>query len=69
MEVKDIVYASDQHHPPTAEVHNLLPVNTSQDAQLMMPRLDLTQTLRTNPDLILGLQKGRHLIPYELPNQ
>lgn len=37
----------------------------AQDAKRMMPNLDVAQTLRTNPDMILMLVKGKSLIPYD----
>eukprot|EP00878_Enallax_costatus_P007271 GHUV01007617.1.p1 GENE.GHUV01007617.1~~GHUV01007617.1.p1 ORF type:complete len:336 (+),score=49.15 GHUV01007617.1:280-1287(+) len=53
-------------HPQVLDVQDF--ERAIEDAELMMPQLDLTKTLRNNPHLVLGLQKGRHLIPYELPN-
>eukprot|EP00775_Hariotina_reticulata_P003423 gene3423-3695_t len=38
-----------------------------QDAQRLVPNLDLTAALRSNPDLVLSFQKGAHLIPYDPP--
>jgi hypothetical protein len=36
-----------------------------QDAKRIMPGIDITQMLRSNPDMILSLQKGKNLIPYD----
>lgn len=36
-----------------------------QDAKRIMPGMDITQMLRSNPDMILSLQKGKNLIPYD----
>lgn len=36
-----------------------------QDAKRLMPQMDIAQTLRTNPDLVLSFQKGKNLIPYD----
>lgn len=41
-----------------------------QDAKRLMPDVDIVRTLRTNPDIIMSFQKGRHLIPYdEVPSR
>jgi hypothetical protein len=36
-----------------------------QDAARIMPGIDVTSMLRSNPDMILSLQKGKNLIPYD----
>ncbi|WIA10616.1 hypothetical protein OEZ85_010798 [Tetradesmus obliquus] len=36
-----------------------------EDAKRIMPGMDITQMLRSNPDMILSLQKGKNLIPYD----
>jgi hypothetical protein len=36
-----------------------------QDAKRLMPKMDIAQTLRTNPELVLSFQKGKNLIPYD----
>jgi hypothetical protein len=35
------------------------------DAKRIMPHIDVQQMLRSNPDMILSLQKGKNLIPYD----
>jgi len=35
------------------------------DASRIMPGMDLPKTLRTNPSMIMGLMKGRSMIPYD----
>lgn len=35
------------------------------DAKRIMPHIDAQQMLRSNPDMILSLQKGKNLIPYD----
>jgi len=35
------------------------------DAKRIMPNMDVQQMLRTSPDMILSLQKGKNLIPYD----
>lgn len=40
-----------------------------QDAKRIMPNMDVPKVLRTNPDMVLSLQKGKNLIPYDqIPN-
>ncbi|GAX73212.1 hypothetical protein CEUSTIGMA_g665.t1 [Chlamydomonas eustigma] len=40
-----------------------------QDAQRLMPTMDATELLRRDPDVILSLLKGKHMIPYDqVPN-
>ncbi|KAF6259426.1 hypothetical protein COO60DRAFT_1513264 [Scenedesmus sp. NREL 46B-D3] len=36
-----------------------------EDARRIMPGIDITKMLRSNPDVILSLQKGKNLIPYD----
>jgi len=36
-----------------------------QDAKRLMPQMDIAQTLRSNPELVLSFQKGKNLIPYD----
>ncbi|GIL83712.1 hypothetical protein Vretimale_10507 [Volvox reticuliferus] len=36
-----------------------------EDAQRIMPGMDVTAMLRSNPDMILSLVKGKNLIPYD----
>lgn len=36
-----------------------------QDAKRIMPGIDVAQMLRSNPDMVLSLQKGKNLIPYD----
>jgi hypothetical protein len=36
-----------------------------QDAERIMPGIDVANMLRSNPDMILSLQKGKNLIPYD----
>ncbi len=36
-----------------------------QDAKRIMPDMDLPQMLRTNPEIIMSLVKGKNLIIYD----
>lgn len=38
-----------------------------EDARRMLPNMDVNSVLRSDPDMILSLQKGKNLIPYDPP--
>lgn len=50
------------HHRRRRRRHDhLLP----QDAKRIMPGCDVVQLLRSNPDMVLSLVKGKNLLPYD----
>jgi hypothetical protein len=36
-----------------------------QDSKTLLPGMDPVQMLRTNPDMVLSLVKGKHMVPYD----
>ena len=41
------------------------PRTLAQDAKRLMPGLDVAAMLRANPNMVLSLMKGKHLITYD----
>jgi len=40
-----------------------------QDTKRLMPTLDVAAMLRSNPDMVLSMMKGKHLIVYDPPHE
>lgn len=54
-----------QPDPPAHTTATQLLSHPSQDATRIMPGMDVAAMLRANPDMVMSLMKGKHLITYD----